>query len=632
MTQSGPDSGPNEEEILKHQERLFAELDDIFNKKPEIDANSPIGLQTGDSNPTKSDLFEFYHTKLSIHPKPRAVYSDWKWLEGVKSVMDDIDACFETVDEAIHAIDEQKKGMARDLSGLDEKSRQLLLEQRALEKEVAELDLKMNSINVIKDVSVLVNNRDMLVANFPKFRSIVESLTSVSADARQYEHLKSRVCSVAVSVGMSAIDIYSKRMMAFLDDQQGSTVSSVSLYGKFTETLTVVGNIAKLFRAQSERDFSQAITELERGFVDVRERIIVPVLGDFNKTSIASLSLSKSIRKSVLFANSIAKQEASFFDSLFSQSRQSDSTSDSLQSLFGAVGLALYQPVRTAVISSDDLGQLRESAEIIRLEILTADNNDYYPFIQAVVTKLHRDIQERLIYRVESFIRDEIKGFTTWVKDDISNGLPPPPVRKTYECLDLITGVVDSQTFHEIANEAVIACVQVLPGVRTVTPPLFESSEDAFLFLIVQLLSLRERITVIDCEYSLLAVTSPLEHRGLTDQIRKLVTSGPSLPGRDVPVRTRIESELKARCDEFNAAVIARAIGLGSNDERTTYLESLRERMKTRLTSESGLDVVLLRPIVAELKRMNLCELELSREHTSSTAKPDDSRPQELNI
>jgi hypothetical protein len=318
-----------------------------------------------------------------------------------------------------------------------------------------------------------------------------------------------------------------------------------------------------------------------------------------------SIQLSNVIRKSVYFVDSIAKQEIALFRSVFPDTVESN---DALLSLFRNMGLGLYHPLRSAVISSEDVDELRESAEIIRLEVLTETRGEsYFRFVQSVVMKLHRDIQERLIFRIESFIRDNIKGFTQWSPDDIS-GTRPQVVNKTYQCIELITGVVDSHTFHEIANEAINACVDVV--VKSDTHLFFESKQERWLFLISQLLALRERVSLMDCEYSLLVVQSPpfFEHRGITDQFRRLIT-GPAVAGRtDVAVRSRIESELKSMCDEFTASVIAMTLALPSDEEKKSLLSEISEKLKSRLTQQDGLSMVLLRPIVGALRRMGVSE------------------------
>jgi hypothetical protein len=380
-------------------------------------------------------------------------------------------------------------------------------------------------------------------------------------------------------VGTAAVDAYSKRMLDFIDSLEGSTVSSVSLFGKFTETLLVVSKISALFRSKG-REFFQAVIELEKLLCDARERISIPVIGAYISSITVASSLSISMRKTIYFANSIGKQELNFFESIFSSSQPSDS----VQALLRSVGLALYQPLRTAVIACEDLSELRESAEIIRLEILSSENSEFLPFVQSVAFKLHRDVQERLIYKTEAFIRDSIRGA---VVADCSND--PEPVVKTFECLALITGVVDSQTLHDMANQAVNACVDSLMSVRA------SSGTDNTLFLIHQLLSLRERIALIDCDFG------GQESVGITDTLRRLVRVD-AKRAPEVAVRQRIELELKSLCDAFTASVVASVLTASSPEEKSAVLSSVTEKMKLALKNE-GLENILLRPILAELER-----------------------------
>lgn len=598
----------SEEELKRDREALLSEIADLYAGTPEYEESPSQSMDIHSPHVGQTDLFKFYHDRLA--DSVLLVNEDYqlKWLQGLKSVLDDIDGCFESVNSAISDCQAEKAAMIAELAGLDERSGALLKEQQLLERRVAELELQMNSVNIIKDVSMLVNHRDILVSDFTRFASIVKSLGLMSADARQHEHLKSRVCSVAVGVGMSAIDTYTKRMVGYINDQEGGTVSTVSMYGRFVETLSVVGNTARLFTTMEDREFQHAVVELEKAFSDARDKIVVPLIGDFMNglLSSKSIQLSNVIRKSVYFVDSIAKQEIALFRSVFPDTVESN---DALLSLFRNMGLGLYHPLRSAVISSEDVDELRESAEIIRLEVLTETRGEsYFPFVQSVVMKLHRDIQERLIFRIESFIRDNIKGFTRWSPDDIS-GARPQVVNKTYQCIELITGVVDSHTFHEIANEAINACVDVV--VKSDTHRFFESKQERWLFLISQLLALRERISLMDCEYSLLVVQSPpfFEHRGITDQFRRLIT-GPAVAGRTdvVAVRSRIESELKSMCDEFTASVIAMTLALPSDEEKKSLLSEISEKLKSRLTQQDGLSMVLLRPIVGELRRMGVSE------------------------
>lgn len=588
MTEFDALSKLSDEELIREQERLLAEL-----SVPSVGSNKPENVTPADtaipaSHNRNQVLFQWYYSQFANQSSVDQCRSDSKWLESVSHVVNDIDSCFKTVFAAYDSINEEKQRMVADLAGLDEKSKKLLDEQSVLEKEVSELELELNSKSVIRNVDSLSNQKEILIHNFSRFEQIVDSLELVRGDPRQYEHLKSRVCQIALSVGLAAIEVYSKRMLQYIDSLEGGTLSSVSLFGKFTDTLQVVGRIASLFRRKDGREFSLSVVELEKAFSDVRQRICLPVIGDYVNSLIPNQKLSSSLRKGIYFVNSVGKQEQDLFElAVGSEGTQGDS----FLTLLRAVGLALYYPLRTGVISTSDLSELRESAEILRLEIFSS--SEYLGFIQSVCLKLHRDIQERLIYRIEFLIRDDIRGAVVCDYDVI----PPETVKRTYGCLDLITGVVDRQTFHEIANDAVTACVD------TLVSSVDKSSSKGQLFLISQLLSLRERVTLIDCEYSLQAAAIS-EDVGMTDQIKRLVAQNHQMKTKQL-VRTRIEAELKVLCENFNAGVIAKFLAFSSNDEKRNFLSVTRDQVRSALRTE-GLDLILTRPILVELERMQV--------------------------
>ena len=586
MTRNNLKSTSAKEDLLKEQEKLLADILSKFSSTEEDDsAQGSESQHIGMASVNQSEIYKFYHKKLSEQKKVPAEFDDWRWLDGVKEVIEEIEDALSGVAHQIDSVEEERKTMMAELSGLDGKTKRQLSEQAVLEKEVSELELQVYSIKVVREVDALVNNKDILISNFSKFEGIVDSLELVSRDVRRFDQLKSKVCSVVISVGTAAIEVYTKRMLQYMADQQGlATVPSMSLFGKFSEALTVVKRVAGLFRKKEDREYNKAVAELEKAFVSSREKILTPILSEYISTLLKSESLPNSIRRTVYFAESFGRQESSFFSTIFA------SSDESLLSLFRALGVALYYGLRTGVISCENLADMRESAEVVRLEVLSSSAS--FPFILNVAFKLHRDIQERLIFRIEAFIRDSIRRYNDWTSiQDIANSTPPP-VERTFACLELITGALDSQTFYEIANESVRACLDVLVEAPV---SIFESEEDRLLFLIAQLLALRERVTSIECEMvSLVKHSAPnAERRGITDQFRRLLATPSSRD--ETAVRSRIESDLKSVCEQFNARVVAIIIS------HPGHLDEIKSRIKVFLKSES-LEKVLLRPILVELE------------------------------
>jgi len=594
-----------EEELIITRAELLEELRDVdcLPEVPSEGSESATGAnQTEYDHNLYNHYREYYSKKYS---KPAASTSEWKWLESVNHVVKDLDSCLDTLSSDIDNIENENRTMTEELSGLDEKSKELLSEQSKLEKQVAELESKMNIVGVVRDANTILNNRDLIITNLSIFERSVDGLskafayiaTSPSPDAmslnRQFEHLRSRICSLSTAVSLSAIDMYATRLQQSLFTGNQTTINTSVLYTKHVDTIRVVGNICRIFRQQSSHVWSDSLSEIDKAYFGCRVRILTPVITSFINSTLTSTKLSDSVRKCVFFVNSILAEEMQLASTIVGGGGGGGLTSELKSQNFFSLEVSnmLYAPLRTAIISSLDLYELRESAEVIRLEIVTDEKRNIFSYIMSILFKLHRDIQERLIYRIESFIRDEIRlGIT--------------PVEKTYECLGIITGVLDAQIFHQISTEAVNACVDVLVAAGAATTKTRTVID--LMTLISQLLDLRERITIIDCEYSLVSVSSPSENsddsNGMTGTIRKLVgRGGSSTPASDRSARGRIEKELKKLCDEFSANIIATIAVSRSIESVLEYIDDLRSKLLSQFKDPS-IEAVLLRPVVMELR------------------------------
>ena len=585
-----------EDLVIRRRELLNQLKADSNPQSPLVPDSEPMSVSS--DTEWESDLYQFYREYyLRKYMEPAYSPSEWKWLDGVRAVAGELQNCVSTVTDEIDGIEKENLTMVSELSGLDEKSKRLLGEQDLIEKRVNDLESKMITVSAIRDVNLILNDRDLIVTDFPLFeksiKELVAAFTYVSSTpdqvlglSRQLENLRSRVCSTAVFVCTSAIEIYTRRMQVIVSEK--STVNTSALYNRHTDTLNVVGKVCEVFRRY---EWSDPVSEIEKPYFESRSKILGPIMNAYMTQTIASLNLSAAVRKTVYFINSIIDQELMLYRNY--AGKLATSPSMHLNILLRDLSAWLYNPLRTSVITCMDLNELRESAEIIRLEIIPDKSREIAPTIISLVYKLHRDIQERLIYRIEAFIRDEIR----------SSSVPETMLEKTKECLSVITGVLDPLTFHEISNEALTACVDVLISVPG-------KDEGSRLKLIAQLLQLRERVTMIDCEYSLMAISSPLfDQPGLTDTIRRLVnrsTSSTPNSGAVTPeetsVRVRIELVLRTLCDEFSALVIATVMTRSGDEKLSEYLRSVQKQINEIFSFDPSIEHVLVRPIVAELK------------------------------
>ena len=508
-----------EEDLIRERDlamKIFADstLTEEFTQTPLESASISIV----DDGVEEAQLIEFYKTYLGKYSHVcRKFPNEWKIIDEIAEIMSEVDSRWAGVGVELDAIDLEKITMLGELSELTGQSSKLLTEQKELEKKVYEMESRMHIARTVREVDLLTVNRSE-ISDFDHFASLVDSVEkslvylsgTMSPLHRQFEHLRFQLCSLGISVCTSTIDSYGSRLSTFIS-QQSSIMTNI-LFSKFVDSLVPVSRISLLFRSLPFYAF--AVRDTEKKFEDFRESILTKI--------IASYKNSVDVRKFVGFVSSIGDQEASLFESIFPGS--------SPRNLHRWLGLALYAPLRSLVIGNTNVAELSEYAEIIRLELLPEN-----PALESILCKLHRDIQERLIFQMhyhhESFSVDEL----------IRN-------------LSLLTGVLDNQTLHDLAHDGVRSVVsKLVPG----EPKLVSS-----LVLIDQLLRLRELLTVIDCEY----MASPKA------------------------VEAPLEDLLRATCEDFNRAALA----LPRDDQ---YVPTLKRAMADGLTLPN-LEPILLKPIL----------------------------------
>ncbi|EGG16934.1 oligomeric Golgi complex component [Cavenderia fasciculata] len=211
---------------------------------------------------------------------------------------------------------------------------------------------------------------------------------------------------------------------------------------------------------------------------------------------------------------------------------------------------SMYDYVRPVYIHITDYELLCNLAHIIRNELLEeviSHSTKICLSLKQVFQRMLQDIQERLIYIIQTYIRDEISLHNP-TQNDINYPdvlisaqtivtppptppltsstdnttstltsspplilLPPnkskglyPTLEKTLTCLSKLYLVVDTKIFEGLAQEAVLSCMQSLIQASSLiannkSNPL--SLVDSQLFLIKYFITLREQITPFDINF-----------------------------------------------------------------------------------------------------------------------------------
>jgi hypothetical protein len=268
---------------------------------------------------------------------------------------------------------------------------------------------------------------------------------------------------------------------------------------------------------------------------------------------------------------------------------------DALAPLMDPLCTLLYDALRPAFIQLQSLDDLCALVDILQHEVLEEQlgrRGDAVAPLRPVLLRTLADVQERLTFRAQAFIKEEVAGFAPKPEDldypgklerqdegeaaasaeqpliaaaaqnggddahqQRESGLNAyatwyPPVQQTLLCLSKLYRCVERRVFAGLAQDAVSSCalaVQVLLGclsclcakkellltprkrtqaaARLVTRR--SSPMDGQLFLVKQLLILREQIAPFEADFSV--TEKDLDFSHMRDHLRRILAGQASL-------------------------------------------------------------------------------------------------------
>lgn len=168
--------------------------------------------------------------------------------------------------------------------------------------------------------------------------------------------------------------------------------------------------------------------------------------------------------------------------------------------------------------------------------------------MRACVGMLLHEVQERLTFRAQMYIRDEIQAFAP-SRDDLNyphkllalahgsaarsaseSGDQPggsaaiwlPVLPRTLACLSQLYRSVDKKIFEGLAQDAVVACTDALVS-ASLQIEKKQGSTEATLFLVMHLLKVREQIVPFDIDFSSTDIN--LDFRDTRGALSRLLTT-----------------------------------------------------------------------------------------------------------
>ena len=206
-----------------------------------------------------------------------------------------------------------------------------------------------------------------------------------------------------------------------------------SLLAKSIADLKVARNIRQELISKngdgSEQDHYDPVFDCEKVYFQYREPIVLPLISTTFEKLMEVNRVDDLVRNGASYLLRILQLEYDLYRDFFFgdeniENRYADSNDSDKDNMFESMadnfGSVLYDTARPVILSQHDVDLLCDLIHILKTEIIEGQLTGHRYNVHAmenITLQLLRDVQERLVYRVEKFILEEIELFEPTVAD-----------------------------------------------------------------------------------------------------------------------------------------------------------------------------------------------------------------------
>jgi hypothetical protein len=370
----------------------------------------------------------------------------------------------------------------------------------------------------------------------------------------------------------------------------------------FVRLRSLAADVAPLIRdIQTRAEGEAAHQELLKELHDIYFKCRSDMLQDDTTMYLGFLSKRKDFselcRASCNFLLQACTLENQLLECFFSKHPLSATLCDDVLGLMCGM---VYKTVRPVAIHQTELDVLCEVVGILSDEVLARGQERNIPTFTTTIRRLLQDVQERLAYRAQMYIRDYISSFTPTAADlDYPNLLllvaPPessrvfssswyPTVELTLIYLSKIYRCVEATVFRYLAQEAIRVCVASLNAaselIRVKHAATSPQACDGLLFVVKHFLVLREQISPFQVDFAITEKVLDFSHirdalpnlssqlggsimrrsswRQVLEAVRR---TGPRVLENTTDSKRDLDKQLKEACETLIAAQTQNLIG-----------------------------------------------------------------------
>ncbi|KAJ7558438.1 hypothetical protein O6H91_04G039200 [Diphasiastrum complanatum] len=590
---------------LANQPAGGRELDSTISS---LDSSDQITMMT-DAVLLNSHQFYKWYSDLESSMKSETEEKYRHYENTLTGYLETCDGIFGQVDSTLGLFDDlqaQHRAVEIKTKTLHDACERLVMEKDRLVEFADALRSKLNYFDELENIAAQFYSPTMNVGSghfLPLLKRLDECISYVSnnpqyADSSVYlvkfKQLQSR------ALGMLRMHIVSilKNASTQLALKESSGVNGKMLLAEGAETSVLYVRfkaaaselkalMEEIESRSSRKEYAQLLTDCHSLYCEQRLHLVQGVvqqrvLDYAKKELLASLT-----RAGCAYLMQVCQQEHQLFYHFFPSS---SSESSNLAPLLDPLCISLYDTLRPKYIYEADLDLLCELVEILKVEVLDEQlsrRGESVGGLRPTILRTLADVQERLTFRAQTFMRDEIANYLPIADDidypnkleqatttseaeitdqDVQTSIPLyPPLDKTISCLLKLYRCLEPTIFMGIAQEAVALCSSSIQRASKLITRR-ASQMDGQLFLIKHFLILREQIAPFDINF---AVTyKELDFAHLLEHLRRILrgqasifdyttrsslvrTFSPRVLENQVDAKKELEKNLKTTCEQF---------------------------------------------------------------------------------
>ncbi|XP_057864087.2 conserved oligomeric Golgi complex subunit 3 isoform X1 [Cryptomeria japonica] len=530
-----------------------------------------------------------------------------------------------TCDQILHQVDStltqfddlqaQHQAVATKTKTLHDACERLVLEKEKLVEFAEALRSKLNYFDELETIATQFYSPNMSVGSghfLPLLKRLDECISYVANNPQyaesgiylvKFRQLQSRALGMVRSHVLSVLKNAASQVQVAIRENvsrknaisEGAETSV--LYVRFKAAANEMKPVMEEIETRSSRkEYAQILADCHTLYCEQRLSLVKGIVHQRITEYAKKEPLSSLTRSGCAYLMQVCQLEHQLFDHFFPSSSAETS---SLAPLMDPLCTLLYDTLRPKLIHEADLDLLCELVDILKSEVLEEQlvrRGESVAGLRPTVLRILADVHERLTFRAQTHVRDEIANYLPSAEDldypakleravestpenEVADNLDAfetlyAPLEKTLSCLSKLYRCLDPTIFTGLAQDFVGVCSMSIQRASKVIERK-ASQMDGQLFLIKHLLILREQIAPFDIEF---AVThKELDFSHLLEHLRRILrgqaslfdwskstslarTFSPRVLESQVDAKKEVEKKLKTTCEEFIMSVTKLAV------------------------------------------------------------------------